>query len=216
MKIWDGFIRIYHWSQVVVLGSLWYTAEEGLMELHFTLAYLLMALLLTRILWGFIGSDTARFSHFLGSPQSVINYLKTSHTNGLHHSKGHNPAGGYMVLALLLLLLVQLVTGLFSNDDILSEGPLAYLVSYDTSGFLTRIHHLNFDLILGFTAVHVIAVILYRLKGVNLILPMFTGKVDLDETEPKMKHPFKAWSIFAVISVFIYFIWADEVISYLF
>ena len=72
MKIWDSFIRVYHWSQVILLGSLWYTAEEGLMEWHFTFAYLLMALLGTRIIWGVIGSDTAKFSHFVTSPKKRL------------------------------------------------------------------------------------------------------------------------------------------------
>lgn len=216
MKIWDSFVRIYHWSQVIILGSLWYTANEGLMELHFTLAYLLMALLLTRILWGFIGSETARFTHFLRPPSAVIAYLKTSQTRGLHYSKGHNPAGGYMVVALLILLLFQLSTGLFSNDDIISEGPLAYLVSYDTSRFITQIHHLNFDVLLGFICIHIAAVAFYRLKGINLIRSMCTGSIPSDDISPTMQHPAKAWAIFMIIFVFIYFLWANEVISYLF
>lgn len=216
MKIWDSFVRVYHWSQVILLGSLWYTAEEGLMEWHFTLAYLLMALLGTRIIWGVIGSDTAKFSHFITSPKKAINYLSLEKKGQLSHSIGHNPAGGYMVLGLLLLLTLQLVTGLFSNDDILSEGPLASLVSYDVSGFLTQIHHQNFDILLGFIGLHIAAVFFYRLKGINLIKPMLTGYAELTGNSPKMKHAVIAWGIFAVIFFLIYFFWAGEVISYLF
>ena len=216
MKVWDNFIRVYHWSQVILLGSLWYTAEEGLMEWHFTIAYLLMALLVTRILWGIVGSDTAKFSHFVTSPKKAISYLSTMKSGKVSHTVGHNPAGGYMVLGLLSLLALQLITGLFSNDDILSEGPLASLVSYETSGLLTSIHHQVFDVLLGFIGLHIAAVLFYRFKGINLISPMLTGVANLTGNKPKMKHAFIAWGIFAVISVFIYFLWANEVISYLF
>lgn len=205
MKIWDGFIRVYHWSQVVLLGSLWYTADEGLMEWHFTLAYLLMALLGTRIIWGVIGSDTAKFSHFVTSPKKAINYLSIEKKGTLSHSVGHNPAGGYMVLGLFFLLSLQLITGLFSNDDTLSEGPLASLVSYDTSGFLTQIHHQSFDVLLGFIGLHIAAVFFYRLKGINLIKPMLTGNAELTGNSPKMKHSIFAWLIFTVIFLIIYF-----------
>lgn len=213
MKIWDSFIRVYHWSQVVLLGSLWYTADEGLMEWHFALAYLLMVFLLTRIVWGIIGSDTAKFTHFITSPKKAISYLKARKAS---HAIGHNPAGGYMVLGLFFLLTLQLVTGLFSNDDILSEGPLASLVSYDTSSFLTTIHHQSFDVLLGFIGLHIAAVLFYRIKGINLILPMFTGSADLTGNAPKMKHTLIAWLIFAVILSFVYYFWASEVLNYLF
>lgn len=216
MKIWDGFVRVYHWSQVVLLGSLWYTADEGLMEWHFTLAYLLMALLATRIIWGIIGSDTAKFTHFVTSPKTAMNYLSKEKKGTFSHSIGHNPAGGYMVIGLFILLTLQLTTGLFSNDDILSEGPLASLVSYETSGLLTSIHHQIFDILLGFIGLHIVAVFFYRIKGINLIKPMLTGYAELSGNSPKMKHSIFAWFIFIVIFLMIYFFWAGEVISYLF
>ncbi|RYU64545.1 hydrogenase [Aliivibrio finisterrensis] len=216
MKIWDSFIRVYHWGQVILLGSLWYTAEEGLMEWHFTLAYLLMALLSTRILWGIVGSDTAKFTHFVTSPKKAISYFSAMKSGKVSQAVGHNPAGGYMVLGLFFLLVLQLTTGLFSNDDILSEGPLASLVSYDTSSLLTSIHHQIFNVLLGFIGLHIIAVLFYRVKGVNLITPMLTGIANVVGNSPKMKNVAIAWGIFTIISVLIYFLWANEVISYLF
>ncbi|CED57072.1 cytochrome b561 [Aliivibrio wodanis] len=216
MKIWDSFIRVYHWSQVILLGSLWYTAEEGLMEWHFSFAYLLMAFLITRIVWGFIGSETAKFSHFVTTPKKAFNYLIAIRNSKVSHSIGHNPAGGYMVLGLFSLLTFQLLTGLFSNDDILSEGPLASLVSYETSSLLTSIHHQSFNVLLTFIGLHITAVLFYRFKGINLLSPMLTGVAKLTGTTPIMKHVIIAWGIFAVISLFIYYLWANEVVSYLF
>jgi hypothetical protein len=93
---------------------------------------------------------------------------------------------------------------------------LASLVSYDVSGFLTQIHHQNFDILLGFIGLHIGAVFFYRLKGINLIKPMLTGYAELRGNSPKMKHAAIAWTIFTMIFLLIYFFWAGEVISYLF
>ncbi|MCP3699828.1 MAG: hydrogenase [Aliivibrio sp.] len=216
MKVWDNFVRVYHWSQVILIGSLWYTAEEGLMEWHFTFAYLLMSLLCTRILWGIIGSDTAKFSHFVTSPKKTINYLADMKSGNFSQSVGHNPAGGYMVLCLICLLALQLTTGLFSIDDIISEGPLASLVSYETSRLLTSIHHQVFEILLGLIGLHIATIVFYRVKGINLISPMITGVANLTGKSPRMKNTTIAWAIFVVMLVLFYFLWADDIISYLF
>src|SRR5690554_5017092 len=101
VQVWDLAVRVFHWSQVVLLAALWYTGNEGLMAQHQLLAYTLAALLIARICWGFYGSVTARFSHFAASPLAAIRYLRNPKP-----VLGHNPAGGYMIFALLLLLSV--------------------------------------------------------------------------------------------------------------
>ena len=124
-KIWDGAVRIFHWSQVLLLAGLWYSADQEWYGLHMTLAYTLAALLLSRLVWGVIGSENARFSHFVKSPRQVWLWLQQSPKPA---DAGHNPLSGYMVILMLTLILLQFVTGLMTSDDILTEGPLVALV----------------------------------------------------------------------------------------
>ncbi|WEM45575.1 cytochrome b/b6 domain-containing protein (plasmid) [Photobacterium sp. DA100] len=217
--VWDSFIRGYHWLQAFTVGGLWYTGTEGLMDWHFSLAYLLLALLATRLIWGIIGSETAQFHRFVRSPRAVIQYLATS-TRGNKQtnppSAGHNPAGAYMVVAFMLLLIAQLATGLFANDDIISEGPFAYLISGETSSFLTEIHAVNFNLILGAICVHLAAIMLYFLRKDNLVTPMLTGRKAIGtNSAPKMTNGLFAWGIFLIIGTVVYFTLGQEVVAYL-
>ncbi|UTV30215.1 cytochrome b/b6 domain-containing protein [Photobacterium atrarenae] len=216
--IWDSFVRGYHWLQALSVVGLWYTGTEGLMDWHFAIAYLLLALLLTRLLWGFIGSETARFRHFVHMPGKVLHYLRSMHHRESEHQPvvGHNPAGGYMVITFFLLLTIQLTTGLFANDDILSEGPFALYVSADTSSFLTQIHALNFNLILTAIGLHLGAIALYQLKKENLIKPMILGTKPLPEAlAPKIRNGLLAWVIFAAVGGLIYVYFAQDIIPYL-
>ena len=215
--VWDGFVRSFHWLQFICLAGLWYTGENGLLNWHFLIGYILLGLLLTRIIWGFTGSDTAKFKHFIRMPISVVRYLK-GNTKQEQNRIGHNPAGGYMVLALLTLILTQLMTGLFATDDVFTEGPLINLISYDLSLLLTKIHHINFNIILAFAAVHVLAVAIFQLKKHNLILPMITGFKTIDEdTVPnnhKMKSAFIAFAILLISFVGVYFLFAKDLLAY--
>ena len=214
LPVWDGFIRGYHWLQALSVLGLWYTGTEGLMDWHFSIAYFLMALLLTRLIWGVFGSDTAQFEQFVRSPRTVFAYFRHPNATTQH---GHNPAGAYMVLFFMLLLLSQLVTGLFANDDIISEGPLAYLVSSATSSEMTQLHALNFDVLLGAIGLHVAAVFIYLLKKDNLITPMIHGKKPSQGLPaPQLRNGIIGWVIFLVIGSVIYSYWAKDVVMYLF
>ena len=216
--VWDSFIRGYHWLQALTIGGLWYTGTEGLMDWHFSLAYFLLALITTRLIWGVFGSETAQFRHFVHSPITVVKYLAAS-IRGEKGSDaaGHNPAGAYMVVAFMILLATQLTTGLFANDDIISEGPFAYLVSGETSSFLTEIHALNFNIILGAIGLHLTAIAVYLLRKENLITPMLTGKKRLvGSAIPKVVNGVWGWVIFLVIGAIIYFTLAKDVVAYLF
>ena len=103
------------------------------MELHFWSGYAIIALLLFRLVWGFVGSETARFSRFLRSPRAALHHLSRLHRREPDTEIGHNAAGGWMVLVLLGLVAVQVATGLFANDDIATEGPLYNHVSKERS-----------------------------------------------------------------------------------
>lgn len=176
VKIWDPWVRLVHWAIVGLIGLSWWSAETGRMDLHLTSGYLMLTLLLFRLLWGFIGSETARFRHFLRSPLAALGHLRHLLRRTPDTELGHNAAGGWMVLVLLGVLLLQVGTGLFADDQILTRGPLASLVSGAASGWMTFLHIRNFNVILGLAALHVVAVAIYALvKGHNLVLPMLTG-----------------------------------------
>ncbi|MBT1444525.1 cytochrome b/b6 domain-containing protein [Shewanella sp. JM162201] len=180
-RVWDLPTRLFHWLMVALLGLLWWSAEVGEMQWHQVFAYALMALVLFRLLWGFIGSDTARFNHFLHHPLTVIQYAKAAASKGVKGHHGHNPLGGYMVMTMLLVLLVQLGSGLFATDEVFTEGPLVSMVSSDTASWLTWLHKRNFDLLLILAAVHVLAVVAHIIKGDRLLGAMFTGKRHRDD-----------------------------------
>ncbi len=159
VRVWDAPTRLFHWAIVVLVAFSWYSMRESWMELHFLSGYTILTLLLFRLAWGFIGSDTARFARFLASPVAALRHLAHIYRREPDLEIGHNAAGGWMVLVLLVLLLVQVVTGLFANDDIMNEGPLAHLAGKSRSDWLTNIHSINFTLIEIAVAAHVFAVL---------------------------------------------------------
>jgi len=180
--VWDIPVRLFHWSQLALFISLFITAEvlDDTIDLHAKLGLVLLALVLFRLLWGITGSSYARFSQFLKGPRTVFGYLPSLFSRRPHFEAGHNPLGGWMVLVLLLLVLAQSILGLFANDDILFEGPLAYLVSKETSDLMTGLHEDVFHILLILAGVHVAAVIWHKLfKGDNLLSAMFTGYKEL-------------------------------------
>jgi cytochrome b len=198
MRIWDLPTRLFHWVLVILIFAAWLSAWRDWMQVHVVCGLSVLTLLLFRLIWGFVGSDTARFSHFLKSPFAALQHLRHLARREPDTETGHNAAGGWMVVVLLLLLCVQVGTGLCSNDDIFVEGPLAEFVGKDRSDWLTHIHHVNFTLIEIAIALHVLAIVAYRLiKGHNLLLPMITGKKRLPGATraPRMMHPILALAV---------------------
>lgn len=214
IKVWDFPTRLFHWSIVGLLGGLWWTADIGEMQWHQVLAYVLMILILFRLIWGVIGSETSLFSQFFVGPKKVINYALT---NPKPASLGHNPLGGYMVFALLGLLVLQLTTGLFATDEIFTEGPLIHLVSSDTASWLTWLHKTNFNVILGLVVLHVAAVILHVVKGDNILKAMFSGYkyVSGKVTAPTLRSPWLALAVVAVLFAGIWWLLLEPVVSFL-
>ena len=176
--VWDLPLRLFHWLLVVLVVVSWASAKIGgnAMQIHMLSGYTVLTLVLFRVLWGFFGSEHARFGAFVRGPARVIAYLKAMRTKEAERHLGHNPAAGWSVIAMLAVLLAQASTGLFSNDDIATEGPLAKLVSRAVSDRLTGIHHLNVKLLYALIALHLSAVAYYFFgKGENLVKPMLTG-----------------------------------------
>ncbi len=214
MKVWDAPTRLFHWLIVVLVFASWLTAHEGWMDWHLRSGYSIFALLLFRLVWGVVGSDTARFSRFLRSPWSVVRQLARFHRRDPDDQIGHNAAGGWMVLLMLALLALQVATGLCANDDVATEGPFAETVGKDTSDWLTHIHVLNFKAIELVIVLHVCAVLAYAaVKRHNLILPMITGRKRLAGSvyPPRIASPLLAVAILgaaAAIVIFVVSWWA--------
>ena len=201
MRVWDAPIRLFHWALVVLIFMSWLTQRQSWMDLHILCGYAILTLLLFRVAWGFLGSDTARFARFLKSPLAALRHLAHLHRREPDLEIGHNAASGWMVLVMLGLLLAQVATGLFSNDDISTEGPLAGFVGKSWSDWLTRWHALNFKAIELVILAHILAVVLYFvLKGHNLVQPMITGKKRLPGATPapRMGHPLLAAAVLAI------------------
>jgi cytochrome b len=177
VKVWDAPTRLFHWVVAILVGFSWFSMHESWMQLHFLSGYTILTLLLFRLVWGFVGSDTARFRRFLKSPIAALRHLRRIGRREPDREIGHNAAGGWMVLVLLALLLVQALTGLCANDDIMNEGPLAHVVGKSWSNWLSNVHSINFTLIEIAIALHVLAVLAYAvLKRQDLVRPMVTGR----------------------------------------
>jgi len=201
VRIWDLPIRLFHWLLVIGIAAAWYTADNGFMAAHAMIGKAMLSLLLFRLLWGVYGSETARFSRFLAGPKAVASHVRALASPDYHPHAGHNPAGGWMVLAMLGALALQGMMGLFGKDDIgLFYGPLAGFVSDDMSETVARWHHDWFDVILGLVALHVLAVVLYRsVKGERLIGAIVTGRKPVEAPPPKLASPWLALML-AIIS----------------
>lgn len=183
--VWDWPTRLFHWLLATCFVGSWVTAEAGFdwTEVHFLFGYTTLGLVVFRIVWGFVGPAHARFSRFLKSPSVVIDYGRSLFARGTAPSVGHNPLGGWMVVVLLVVVAVQASTGLFLSDDIFYAGPLNPLVSGALADRLAGIHHLNFNVLQGFVALHVVAIGFYGLwKRQNLVTPMLTGRKQVCES----------------------------------
>lgn len=178
ITVWDRPIRLVHWALVLLLPLLWWTAEQGAFAWHFALGSLMLALLVFRILWGFVGSETARFGSFVRGPRAIVDYFLLRDKAPKTPVMGHNPLGGWSVLAMLLLLLCQVLLGLVAGDpDDHAVGPLNHLVSFTLSDQATELHELLFYAIVALVALHIAAVLGYLLvKRDNLISPMINGR----------------------------------------
>lgn len=197
VSIWDLPTRLFHWSLAALIAWQWASASIGgnLMEYHLLGGYAILALLLFRLAWGFAGSHTARFGAFVRGPRATVAYVRAAKAGSAPRSVGHNPAGGWMVLAMLAVLLVQAGLGLFANDDAMTAGPLASQVPDAVSERLSSLHAGFFYAILGLALVHVAAILFYRfVKKENLVKAMVTGKAEhpRDTPYPKMASPWLA------------------------
>lgn len=173
--VWDWPTRLFHWLIVLLFAFLWWSGENGVQDWHMRAGYAMLAALLFRLLWGLMGSSTARFSSFVRGPRAVLAYLSG---RGQWPGVGHSPLGALSVVAMLALLAVQVALGLILVDeDGLVGGPLSHLVGLETSETALELHQLLFNLLLALVALHVAAIAFYRLVlGKRLVGAMVHGK----------------------------------------
>ncbi len=179
VETWDVPVRLFHWAlMLLVIAQIASVSIGGnAMEYHALGGYAILTLIVFRILWGFFGGTYARFREFVRGPGAVLRYAKSLFRGQYAADRGHNPLGGWSVLAMLASFLVQAGTGLFANDEVMMEGPLARHVSSEAGEMATAIHDINAVVLLILIAVHIAAVLFHLLvKKENLIVPMITGR----------------------------------------
>lgn len=180
--VWDLPVRLVHWLLAALIAFSWWSVNYHHTDWHIWSGFGILTLLLFRLLWGVFGSSTARFANFVRGPKAVGRYLR-----GQWSGIGHNPLGALSIVALFAAVAVQVGLGLINEDeDGLYAGPLAQLVSTDTSDKARGLHATMFNVILALIALHVAAIIFYRLfRNRKLLGPMITGKAELTPgTEP--------------------------------
>ncbi|MCT2398961.1 cytochrome b/b6 domain-containing protein [Novosphingobium mangrovi (ex Huang et al. 2023)] len=177
-RVWDLPVRLFHWLLVPLIAFSWWSGEEHYMDWHRLSGYAILALLVFRIWWGFAGSRTARFGQFVRSPGTVLAYAKTLGSRSAHAADGHNPLGGWSVIAMLAVLVTMVVAGLFAVDvDGFESGPLADYVTFDQGRAAAEFHETVFNAIVALVALHVAAIVFYLgFKRLNLVRPMITGR----------------------------------------
>jgi cytochrome b len=179
---------LFHWLlALTIIGSV-VTAKVGggAMVWHMRLGFVAMALLLFRIVWGFVGGRWSRFASFVRGPGTVLRYLRGQAQPGEHLDVGHNPLGTGSVLAMLLLLAAQVGTGLVADDEIATVGPLNKLVETATGMAATSWHKTWGQwIIIGLVLLHVGAILFYLLaRKNNLVRPMIGGDKPLAADVP--------------------------------
>lgn len=186
VRVWDVPVRLFHWTLVILLVTSYFSGRAGgdWMELHKWSGYAILTVLLFRIAWGFVGSTTARFSHFVKGPVAWFVYLKNFATGRPTYEVGHNPVGGIMVLVLIFAVLAQAIAGLFAADTDLGtvNGPLANSIPDKWVDRLTDFHKFWINVLICLAALHILASVIYLvLKRQNLIGSMLTGRKPLDD-----------------------------------
>lgn len=187
--IWDLPTRLFHWLLAVLIAFSWWSAEYHYDDLHIWSGLAVFTLLIFRLLWGFVGSSTARFASFVRGPKAVLGYVQ-----GSWRGIGHSPLGALSVIALLAIVAVQVGLGLVASDeDGVMQGPLSRLVSIDTGDWAREWHETLFNVLLALIALHVTAILFYRLRGKSLVKPMITGR---GEVQPGLEpmRPGKWWA----------------------
>lgn len=211
IPVWDAPVRLFHWALAGLVTFSYVTAKVGgfWLDWHMRSGYAILTLLAFRLAWGFVGSDTARFAAFVRGPRAAIGYARATLSGRRPPVVGHNPLGGWMVIAMLAILAVQAFSGLFVDDEIATQGPLAIKVSNAFVGRMSAVHAFNEWLIVGAVALHLVAIATYRwILRVRLVGPMIHGSMeaDADMAAPRQRPLALAAALFAVAGAAVYWL----------
>jgi cytochrome b len=200
--VWDLPTRVFHWSLVLCIVLQFAGGEFGLLPMawHYWIGYVTLALVGFRVLWGFFGSTTSRFADFVRGPRTVLAYLRSDGNAAITARAGHNPLGGWSVLAMLATVAVQAISGLFSSDDVTENGPLAARAAASTIRLMTRVRWWTRVALVALIVLHVGAVLLYGWIGRrNLVGPMLHGRSIVGSpTPPGVVSAWRAPALFAL------------------
>ena len=210
IPLWDAPVRLFHWALAALVVFSYATGKVGgsWLEWHMRSGYAILALLAFRIAWGFAGSETARFTSFLRGPRATLAYARGLVTRRAPAVFGHTPTGGWMIVAMLAILLVQAISGLFVDDEIATQGPLAVKVSNAFVAKMSALHSYNQWLVVAAVALHVAAIAFYQgyIKA-DLIGPMIHGRAEAREPRtPKLAPAWLAAVLFAIACAAVYYL----------
>ncbi|MEZ9548995.1 MULTISPECIES: cytochrome b/b6 domain-containing protein [Vibrio] len=171
MKIWDLPTRLYHWLQATLFIGLAASGFSGNGP-HIYLGLALFSLISWRLVWGFIGSDTSRFSQFMSSPRSAWLYLR----GRVQPKPGHNPLGSWMVVGMITTLFAQCITGLAIVGFFDTLPYSEVIITDDVFDLLGAAHSIAARMLVVFVVLHLLAITTYKLRSKPLVLAMITGK----------------------------------------
>ena len=165
VPVWDRFVRLFHWSCAGLVLLAFLTTDDA-RWMHEFAGYAVLALIAARIVWGTIGTHHALFISFVAGPRDVFHYLTLLRRGRAPRYLGHNPAGGAMIVALLVLLVIVAGSGWLSETDAYFGVP-----------WVDHLHHVSAHLLLGLIGLHVAGVVASSwLHRENLVLAMITGR----------------------------------------
>lgn len=207
IPIWDRPTRVFHWVLAILFVVCFVSGSRGAFDIHIPAGQALLVLVVARIVWGLVGSETSRLATLVRSPATILAYLRTVPRRVPDRYGGHNPLGGLSVVAMLALLLLQTGLGLFAADvDGLYEGPLSLLVSYDLAREAADLHALVVDILLGLVGLHLAAILFHLVhKRENLTGAMVTGRgpVPAGTREPRIAGDGRALLVLAIAAAIV-------------
>lgn len=211
--VWDIPVRLFHWLLVLCLFGQWLTTEvlDDAMDIHFYIGYFTLGLIIFRLIWGFVGTKYAKFNNFISGFMTMLTYLQSVTSKQHTLSIGHNSVGGLILPAVIILVGLQAISGLFTTDDIVYSGPYYDSANTEIQEWMQWLHHNIFDVLLAIIGLHLVAIGWYLvfLKH-NLIGPMLDGKKAVTQKEG-IEHSqlIKAILIMCLVAIFVY--WLVEI-----
>lgn len=211
IPLWDAPVRLFHWALALLVVFSFASGKIGgaLLEWHMRSGYAILTLLLFRLAWGVVGSQTARFATFVRGPAAVRAYLRDSRGWAGRAAAGHNPLGAWSVVAMLAALSIQAFSGLFVDDEIATQGPLAVKVSNAFVSRMSALHAYNEWLVVALVALHVAAIAVYQWRmRIDLVGPMVRGTLDVTRATDAapQRTPALAAAIAAAAAAFVYWL----------